>query len=262
MRIDFVKRTFRYLFDHEVVAPSDRLLVIGGTDLDAETLFDIGFKNITILNINKDALPRFGQKVKFIQGDVTNMSLQTDSVDVAFTSDCLHHCSSPHGAVIAMYRAARKAVVVIESRDNLLMKLGIRLGFTSNYELMSKNMDGHGGVDYSAVPNFVYRWTEKEFEKTIQSADPTIKHKFFYRYDLTLPERRFSASRSTIQRWALSGVAPLARAISTAFPRQGNTFAMAVLKDPETCELRPWLERVDGEVRPRSEYYAKRGFTN
>lgn len=261
MRVNFVKHTFRYLFDQDVVAPSDRLLVVGGTDRDAETLFEIGFSTISIININPDSMLHFGHKVNFIHGDISSVQFEKESFDVTFTSDCLHHCSSPHGALIAMYRAARKAMVVIESRDNWLMRLGIQFGFTNHFELNAKNMEGHGGVDYTSVPNFIYRWTEREFEKTIQSADPTIKHKFFYRYALTLPEKRFNSSRSIMRRWALSGVSPLARAISTAFPRQGNTFAMAVLKDPDTCELRPWLERVGGEVRPRAEYYAKRGLS-
>ena len=45
-----------------------------------------------------------------------------------------------------------------------------------------------GGVDNSDIPNFVYRWTEREVYKLISSYRPQIKHKikFYYGNDVKL----------------------------------------------------------------------------
>ena len=262
MRVNFVKRTFRHLFSQNVIAPTDSLIDIGGTDTDAAMLRGVGFDRISVININKVALPEHGHAVNFIVADFTEAKLGPNAFDIAFTSDCLHHCSAPHAALLAMYRVARKAVIVIESRDNALMRLAGRVGLAQIYELQKKNLEGKGGVDFTAVPNFVYRWTESEFEKTIRSYDPTIQHEFFYRYEMSVPEGRLRKSRNPVVRSAGLAMRPMAKAMHMIVPRQCNTFAMIAVKDPERCALWPWLERRGEEIVPAERYYAQRRFHN
>ena len=52
------------------------------------------------------------------------------------------------------------------------MRVAQRLGVVDEYELTAVADNGlpAGGVRNSPVPNYVYRWTEREVEKTIASA--------------------------------------------------------------------------------------------
>jgi hypothetical protein len=154
-----------------------------------------------------------------------------------------------------MYRVSRKTVIAVESCDNLMMRLAFRLGYTSAFELQAKNMRGQGGVDFGAIPNFIYRWREEEFEKTIRSFDPTIDQEFLYFYDLNLPEKRLRGNslRARVGRALASAV----RFAVRLMPRQGNTFIMVAYKDRENCPAHPWLRRDAGGVVPNPEYYAR-----
>ena len=39
-----------------------------------------------------------------------------------------------------------------------------------------------GGVDNTNIPNYVYRWTEREIIKLLKSYRPDLKHKIFFNY--------------------------------------------------------------------------------
>tara|TARA_B110000438_G_C15780364_1_gene636031 strand:+ start:826 stop:1002 length:177 start_codon:yes stop_codon:yes gene_type:complete len=58
------------------------------------------------------------------------------------------------------------------------MKLLVKLGYVADYELRAvfDNECLHGGVNNSEIPNFVYRWTENEVEKTINTFMPIGMH--------------------------------------------------------------------------------------
>ncbi len=55
----------------------------------------------------------------------------------------LHHCGSPHRALLEMYRVARKAAVVFEARDSLMMRSAVALGFTNDFELEAVSSEGY-----------------------------------------------------------------------------------------------------------------------
>jgi ubiquinone/menaquinone biosynthesis C-methylase UbiE len=160
--------------------------------------------------------------------DAHSLPYEDGSFDFAFVSDGLHHCSQPHRALAEMYRVSRKGVIVVESRDSAAVRLAARLGLSREYELEAVSMNGgvRGGVDDTAVPNHVYRWTEREFEKTLRSLDPTGPITFRFFYALTLPARLrvFSRFEKPVQR---------------LLRKQCNTFAMVAFK-PTT--VWPWLD--------------------
>lgn len=236
----------------------DSALAIGGTDQDAGILLEAGFTEVTVLNIYKEAISKYSDRVAFLVGDVRNNNIADRSFDIVFASDCLHHCRYPHGALCEAYRIARKLVVIVESRDSFVIRLAERLGIAMRFEIIPDNLRGRGGVDYSEVPNFVYRWTEREFEKTIRSYDPTIEQNFVYHYDANLPVKRLPSLNSRL--FGLLGHLMKAAAfvVKAMFPHQGNTFAMVAVKDPVRCALQPWLERRDDRVRPRLSFYRDR----
>ena len=73
-----------------------------------------------------------------------------------------------------MYRVCINGVIAIEARDSLLMRVAVRFGFSSKYELEAVVAQGgrSGGLENGPIPNYIYRWTEREFKKTIRSCDP------------------------------------------------------------------------------------------
>ena len=97
----------------------------------------------------------------------------TSSFDAVIVDAGLHHCHSPHRALLEMYRVARKCAVAFEARDSLLMRAAIRAGLTEEFERSAISADRmRGGVADTGIPNFVYRWTEREVKKTIASYEP------------------------------------------------------------------------------------------
>ena len=181
--------------------------------------------------------------------DVRNLPFADGSFDWVFVSDGLHHCDSPHRALLEMYRVARVGVIVFESRDSLLMRLGVRLGLVEAYELSAVIGNGGlcAGVNYTCVPNYVYRWTERDFEKTLCCADPTGSPSFRYYYGFNAPQRAYSGLKSVLFKMAVLG----GRLFSAIFKNQSNSFCMVALK-PTT--LFPWLQREGDTIKFKPDF--------
>ena len=73
-----------------------------------------------------------------------------------------------------MLRVSRRGALVFENRDSFLLNVAKTLGYTVDYELeaVTANQFVAGGAGNGPIPNFVYRWTEKEVIKTVKSAYP------------------------------------------------------------------------------------------
>jgi ubiquinone/menaquinone biosynthesis C-methylase UbiE len=112
-----------------------------------------------------------------------NLPYNNNSYDYVITHASIHHCSRPHAAILEMLRVAKYGVIFIESHDCLLTKLSCKLGFSEIYEYSAVESDAHGGVDNTNIPNFVYRWTEREVIKLINSYKPLNKYKIYFDYD-------------------------------------------------------------------------------
>jgi hypothetical protein len=150
---------------------------------------------------------------------------------------------------VELYRVSRVGVLALEARDSTLMRLANRMGVAEEYELTVVAAEGFraGGVANSAVPNYVYRWTEREVEKTIRSAAPERRHRFVWFRELELPLSILEATGKSAWRFARW---PL-RALVTVFPGQANLFAFAVLKE----DLQPWMRT---ETEPDAEEIRRR----
>ena len=76
-----------------------------------------------------------------------------------------------------------KRVLIIEANDSLISRLACKFNLSEEYELsaVEKNKN-FGGVDNSNIPNFVYRWTEREIIKLMNSFEPKIKHLIRFNY--------------------------------------------------------------------------------
>ena len=223
--IDVLER----LIDAGTLSKSDSVLVVCGGPLDEKVLKTVGFSNVTVTNID-DATSSVHQ-------DAENLSYDDGSFDVVVVHAGLHHCYSPHRALLEMYRVARKCALAFESRDSSLMRLAVRLGLTLDYEVNSA-ADGKGGVAETGIPNFIYRWTEREIIKTVASFDPVRRPTAQFFYDLRLPIQRFSQSGKTTLRTAAMLLEPLARIFVRIAPKQCNEFAFAITK---AGDRHPWI---------------------
>jgi SAM-dependent methyltransferase len=187
---------------------------------------------------------------------VTNLSFDDEQFDYVFVSDGLHHCHSPHRALLEMYRVSKKGIIVFEARDSFMMRLANRLKLCPEYELEAVVDNGFsaGGVNNTHIPNFIYRWTEREFEKTIQTNNPTGLHKFFYYYSLNLPHDRVSMSKSRFMRYAIAFAKPFVWIFTKCFKNQCNSFAMVSLKPNGSSDLWPWLVVTQGDLEFNRQY--------
>jgi SAM-dependent methyltransferase len=223
--IDVLERLIRA----GTLSKSDSVLVVCGGPLDEKVLENVGFSNVVVTNIDDTA--------SHVHQDAENLAYDDGSFDLVVVHAGLHHCYSPHRALLEMYRVARKCALAFESRDSFLMRLAVRLGLTLDYEVSSV-ADGKGGVAETGIPNFIYRWTEREIIKTVASFDPVRSPTTQFFYDLRLPIQRFSQSGRTALRTAALLLEPLGRIIARIAPKQCNEFAFAITK---AGERHPWI---------------------
>jgi SAM-dependent methyltransferase len=243
----FYRQTLEKLLKAGDIARSDKVVVFCGGPVDAEVLDSLGFSDVTITNLDARADGNT-EGLKWERQNAECSTYADDEFDVAIVHAGLHHCHSPHRALLEMYRVARKAVVAFEARDSFTMKIARRAGFTPDFELWSVSEEGYatGGVANGPIPNFIYRWTEWEIEKTIRSFDPAHVDKIKYFYGLLLPTLRFDQTNMPIRRAVMKMLAPAAQILAWLFPKQGNQFGWAIVK---TGKLRDWLEVHDGKIR-------------
>jgi SAM-dependent methyltransferase len=253
----FYDETLRQLIEAGTISTGDKVLVVCGGSYDADVLKGLGFKSVTLCNLDGSYS---GHDVDYAweRQDAERLTYGDDEFDVAIVHAGLHHCASPHRALLEMYRVARKAAVVFEALDSMLVRTAVVLGFASDFELEAVSGEGYesGGLNNGPIPNLGYRWTEREVIKTIRAADPAHIEKIDFFYGLRLPTLRFEHVNAPAKRIALKLMAPTVKAFVKLFPKQGNQFGFAITK---TGRLRDWLEERDGKIRLSPEKAERRG---
>jgi hypothetical protein len=142
-----------------------------------------------------------------------------------------------------MYRVARKAVLAFEARDSFTMRIIERLGLTQTYEhaAVYYNDCAHGGVDNTQIPNYIYRWTEREIEKTIRSYAPAFEHTIIFRYGTALPCTPELENGASMKTRLLKVARPFFSLFVKLAPKQQNLFAFYIEKPSSGNSLNPWL---------------------
>ncbi len=250
-RSGFYQGVLGGLLDEGLLRRDMSVLVAAGGSADRDVLLALGFSNVTISNLDEReagaGLEPFGWRFE----DAESLSLEDASVDLALVSAGLHHCRSPHRALLELYRVARVAVVALESRDSALMRLGVRFGAVDEYELGAVAAHGlaAGGVANTSTPNYVYRWTEREVEKTVASFAPHARHRLRFFREFELPDVLLDSTRGP-RGVALRAVRPAVGLVARVLPSQANLFAFAIEKPQLPRDLQPWLRLEDGRVEP------------
>ena len=223
------------------------ILVCAAGPTDRNVFRELGYRRVTMVNLDTRLDAAKLAPYQWQRQDIQALDFADASFDYAVTHASLHHCRSPHRALLEMYRVARVGVLVFESRDSLTMRLMQRLGITLSYEdaAVFYNDCRYGGVDNSPIPNFVYRWTEREVEKTIRSFDPTVRHRIHYRYWYLFPQLARLERRALLKHLAVRLAVLPYLAYVTLFPSQRNRFCFYIEKPKLPEALHPWLKMGD-----------------
>ena len=242
-----------------LISTEDSVLTVCASHFEHGLFQRLGFKDVVITNLDDRVQPGTHAPYRWDRQDAMSLSYPDKSFDWCFVHAGLHHCDSPHRALLEIYRVAKKGLVAMEARDSLAMRAAIKLGLTSEYELPAVvgNHLKSGGVNNTEVPNFIYRWTEREFIKTISSYDPTGKHFYRFYYGLTLPFESAAMQKNPLRKWALHAIHPFFTIATHLFPKQMNQFAMVAIKPRTPTELWPWLELKGSTVALNKAYVEK-----
>ncbi|PYK98877.1 MAG: hypothetical protein DME19_10830 [Verrucomicrobia bacterium] len=256
----FYTDTLLHLLSNDLVRRDMRILVVCGGEHDKQALEHSGFRNVTISNLDARMNGKEFAPFTWSFQDAEKIAFRDNEFDFCIVHDGLHHCRSPHRALLEMYRVARCGLLVFEPRDSLVARLGLLLNFSQEYEVsgISWNEFTYGGVQNTEIPNHVYRWTEREVKKTISSFAPWGRHEYLFFYRLRVPWMRLRALRNKLWLTAAYAALPFLRLFTWIFPKQCNNFAFAVFKPAVPQNLHPWIEHRDGEFRINRPWLQKR----
>lgn len=149
-----------------------------------------------------------------------------------------------------MYRVAKRGIIVFESRDSLIMKIIISLGLTQVYEhgAVYGNSCKSGGVKNTDIPNYIYRWTENEIEKTIKSYAPFSPHRFNYSYAHDSPRYGKRIKKGCLKVCFVYILRPFYFLFSRLFPKQQNLFSCYIQKPDLQKDHFEWFNYKDGKL--------------
>ena len=161
-----------------IQSKNSKILIMGAGSLDRKIFEELGYKDVTYSNIENSK-----EKNLNIYENIHNIKLKDNEYEYCVAHACIHHSSKPHLAILELFRVCSKGCLIIEANDSLLSRLACKIGLSEEYELsaVQKNIIS-GGVDNTNIPNYVYRWTEREIFKLMKSFRPEINHKILFDY--------------------------------------------------------------------------------
>lgn len=258
MQQDFYSEVVGELLRSGVLSPELEILVLCGGATDKAVLSRSGFTNVTISNVDPRADPKAFAPYRWSFQDAERLTLADDAVDFCIVHSGLHHCRSPHRALLEMYRVARRGLLLFEPYDNLVTRIGVKLRIGQDYEHASVycNEGHYGGVENTEIPNYVYRFTEREIIKTIHSYAPYARHdiRFFHRMRVPWTQLRRRRNQTFYRLVRLS--TPALKLVELCFPRQANNFAAVVRKPELPAALHPWLRQEGDTIRMDRQWLA------
>lgn len=232
----------------------DKILVICGGNFDRNVLLDFGFSNVTISNLDSRMKGDEFHPYLWSYQDAENLTLEDNSFDWVLVHAGLHHCYSPHKALLEMLRVGKIGAIVIESRESFTMNLAIKLGLTGHYEIQAVigNDLKFGGVANSFIPNHVYRWKENEVSKIVRSLYPQYSdNQVDFYYGLRIPYGKIEFEKSSIKKLILHlSFLPL-KLYAFLFPKQANEFGFIIRKGNT---LQQWLEMDQSGLKLNMDY--------
>ena len=239
------------------------VLVVAGGSADREVLAGAGFENVTISNLDDAARTARARAVRVA---VRGRREPHPRRRLRSTSRIVSAGLAP--LPLAAPRAARAlprrrvAAIALESRDSALMRLATRLGAVDEYELGARSRptaSRAGGVANTSTPNFVYRWTEREVEKTIASFAPHARHRIRYFREFELPDVLVDTTARGPARDRAPRCCGRRSASSRRSCRARRTCSRSRSRSRGSPrDLQPWLRLAGDASSPTSERSAQR----
>jgi ubiquinone/menaquinone biosynthesis C-methylase UbiE len=257
---DFYAEVIGQLLQTGVLAPPMRVLVLCGGKTDIEVLKNHGFQNVVISNVDPRLTTTDFAPFAWCFQDAERLTFADESFDFCVVHSGLHHCHSPHRALLEMYRVARKGLLLFEPYDNLVTRLGVKLNIGQEYEhaAVFTNELEYGGVSNSFMPNYIYRWTEREILKTINCYAPHARHEIRFIHKMRIPWTQLRSRRNKTLYRAIRLGRPALSVVGTCFPKQSNNFAALVLKPQLPRALHPWLRQEGDAIRLNEQWLTTR----
>ncbi|MEM9412853.1 MAG: class I SAM-dependent methyltransferase [Planctomycetota bacterium] len=252
----FYSQTIARLKALHLLSPESRILVVCGSYLDRDVLLDAGFASVVISNLDSRMVGDEFSPFEWSYQNAESLSFEDEEFDFVLVHSGLHHCHSPHRALLEMYRVARKGVLLFEPYDNLLTRLGVKLNFGQQYEhaAVFYNDCKFGGVNNSEIPNYVYRFSKAEIEKSILTFDPLAKSKFHYFFRMAIPWKQIEGRKKPGLAILVRLMYPVMKLVEFVFPEQCNNFAALILKPELPGDLHPWIQWRDGKAIVNKEW--------
>jgi SAM-dependent methyltransferase len=256
----FYEEVLRSLLKEGILEVKMRILIACGGMTDKEVFARAGFENVVISNLDTRMKGNEFAPFEWSFQDVERLQYEDGSFDFAVVHSGLHHCYSPHRGLLELYRVARKGVLLFEPYDNLLTRIGARLNFGQEYELAAVFYNGcrFGGVNNTAIPNYVYRLSESEIEKTVNCFAPYGTHRFRFIRKLRVPWTQLRNRKNKVFYIAVLGALPLLTLVSKLVPSLSNNFAAVILKPEFPTDLHPWLKWEDAQVKVNADWLGEK----
>ena len=205
------------------------ILVLGASSDEASLFHKLQFKRVTLSNIDLAQL-KGAEKCKFkkIKIDFRNLfKIKNNSYDYVVVHASIHHTSKPHNVLLEMYRIAKYGILIIESNDSFVMRLSVKLNFSEDFEKSALNTCVKG-VDGSNIPNYVYRWTEREIKKLFYSYQPDKKINIIFNYQDNIFNE--GLSNNSIKKIIITFSYLFLKIIFFLFPKQQNLMSIYIDK--------------------------------
>ena len=210
----------------------DKSILVLGASIDEASLFNkLQFKRVTLSNIDLAQLKGAEKyKSKKIKIDFRNLfKIKNNSYDYVVVHASIHHTSRPHNILLEMYRIAKHGILIVESNDSFVMRLSVKLNFSEDFEKSALNENTYvGGVDGSNIPNYVYRWTEREIKKLFYSYQPDKKINIIFNYQDNIFNE--GLSNNSIKKIIITFSYLFLKIIFFLFPKQQNLMSIYIDK--------------------------------
>ena len=220
---------------------NSKILVVGAGVEDFKLFEENLFTNFTCSNLGGKEIN--GKKFKKI--DINNIDELDESYDYVVAHACIHHCSKPHNGILEMYRVSKKGILVVESKDSLMMKIMTKLKLAEEYEISAINnpdsFGDQGGVDNSNIPNYVYRWTERDVKKLINSYNPKFEHKINYEYEFEFSNIAQKIRNRIIKKILIMVIPIMMSILKIIIKKQANLFAFFIDKKKSKQFKHSWI---------------------
>lgn len=256
----------------EKISLTGSVLIVGGSYRDANVLYRVGFRRITLSNIepmaDAEKIPMPGAELTIIHADLERLDIPNATYDIVLAHEVLHHCRSPHKALLEMLRVSRTHVILMEPNDSTTMRAFVKLRFSFPYELtaVTANDFAKGGVQNSTVPNYIYRWDRRVLYQTAAASMPESEFSLHVRqyWDFNVDKQELARRSETRIGSFTKILSPalflvglrLFQSIANRIPwlsREGNKFFGCITRNGV---WKPWIVR-NGETFEFNRNYTK-----